>query len=143
MSAVDDVFTFISAQAAPALVGGATGWDIIRRKMGDTPIKDQVVVVAEDGGPTPEIKTSAGIGQAAVQDPGVIVSVRAKQWDGDASRAKAAAILAILHGLRNTAIGSTTYYRVRALTPEPVFTGFDDSGRPRHTIAFRLLAAAA
>jgi len=141
VSAVDDVFTFIGAGGSP-LAGGNSGWSLVRRKMGDDPIEDQVVVVAEDGGVLPEIKANSGIGDAAVKDPGVLVTVRAAQWDGDASKAKAAAILAALHGQRNVTLGSTVYYRVRALTPEPIFAGFDDTGRPRHTVAFRLLTAA-
>lgn len=140
MSRVDDVVAYLTAQT---LAGGSTGWDLILRKMGDTPIKDQVVVVSEDGGPEPEIKTAAGIGSAAVGDGGVLITVRAKEWDGNTSKAKAVAILAALHGLRNVQLvgGGTTYYRIRALTPEPVFAGFDDTGRPRHTVGFRLLAA--
>ena len=113
--------------------------------MGDPPtFADQAVVVAEDGGPSGEIHTASGMGDSAIQDRGVMVMVRAAAWDGDASRTKAAAILAALHGLRNVQLvsGGTLYYRVRAMTPEAVFAGFDDTGRPRHTIAFRLLTAA-
>lgn len=141
MSAVDDVVAYIGP-SGQNLAGGTTGWDLIRRKMGDDPIKDQVVVVAEDGGPLPEIHAVSGIGDAAVKDLGVLITVRAVQWDGDASKAKAAAVLAALHGQRNVTLGSTVYYRVRAMTPEPVFAGFDDTGRPRHTVAFRLLTVA-
>ncbi len=146
MSAVDDVFTYLGPSPGQGLAGGATGWALVRRRMGDPPtFADQAVVVAEDGGPTPEIKAASGIGAAAVQDPGVLVTVRAGAWDGDASKVKAAAILAALHGKLNIQLvsGGTTYYRVRAMTPEPIFAGFDETGRPRHTIAFRLLAAAA
>lgn len=144
MSVVDDVMVYIVAQNSPAIVGGATGWDIFRRRMTDEPSKDQVVVVSEDGGPEPEIKTSVGIGNAAVSDAGVLVSVRGKQWDGDSSKNKAFEIWTLLHGKRNiqlVAPSGTTYYRIRALTPEPIFAGFDDTGRPRHTVGFRLLAA--
>jgi hypothetical protein len=98
-------------------------------------------MVSEDGGVSPEIRESAGIGDSALEDPGVMVTVRAKAWDGDASRAKADAILSALHGQRNIVLfaGSDTYLRIRAQTPEPIFAGFDDQGRPLHTISFRML----
>ena len=146
MSAIDDVFTYLGPSPGQGLAGGVTGWALVRRRMGDPPtFTDQAVVVAEDGGRSPEIKAASGIGNAAIQDPGVMVMVRAGAWDGDACKAKAAAILAALHGLRNVqlVVAGITYYRVRAMTPEPVFAGFDETGRPRHTIAFRLLTAAA
>jgi hypothetical protein len=146
MSAVDDVFTYLGPSPGQALAGAGTGWALVRRYMGDPPeFTDQAVVVGEDGGPPPEIKAAAGIGNAAVQDPGVLVMVRAKARDSDVTKAKAAAIFAALHGKLNIQLVASgiTYYRVRALTPEPVFAGFDETGRPRHTIAFRLLTAAA
>jgi len=139
--AVDDVFAFIQLFG---LAGLQTGWSLFRRRMADKPTSlDRAVVVSEDGGPQPEIKEAAGIGDSALRDVGVMVSVRAGAWDSDASKDKAFAILAALHGLMNALVGATTYNRVRALTPEPIFAGFDDTGRPRHTIAFRLLRAAA
>lgn len=137
MATVDDVYAFISAAG---LAGGATGWTLVRRRMLDDTGLDQIVVVGEDGGVIPEIPDVSGsLGDAALSDPGVLVSVRAGAWDGDASLAKAEAILAALHGLRNTTVGGVPYLRVRALTPEPIFAGFDDRGRPIHTVAFRLL----
>lgn len=142
MSAVDDVFTFLGPNPGQGLAGTGTGWALVRRRLGDPPdFTDQAVVVAEDGGPVPEIKAASGLSSVAYADPGVHVTVRAGAWDGDASKAKAAAILAALHGLRNAVVGAVTYTRVKALTPEPIFAGFDDVGRPRHTIAFRLLTA--
>jgi len=145
VSAVDDVFTYVGPSPGQGLAGGVTGWTLARRRMADPPtFTDQAVVISEDGGPPAEIKAGSGIGDSAIQDAGVMVTVRAGAWNGDASKNKAAAILAALHGLRNVQLvsGGTTYHRVRALTPEPVFAGFDEGGRPRHTIAFRLLAAA-
>ena len=141
MGVVDDVTTFLAAQG---LVGGATGWQCFRRRMTDQPAIDQAVVVSEDGGSMFELKASEGIGDSALADPGVLVSVRAKQWDGDASYAKAAAIIAALHSKFSQAlVGSgTVYFRIRAMTAEPVFTGYDDQGRPIHTVSFRLLKAA-
>lgn len=138
MPTVNDVSSFLEQEG---LVGGSSGWDVVRRRLSDQPIPDQVVVVSEDGGPPPEIPADEGLGDSALADRGVLVTVRAAAWDSDASSEKASAILTALHGLRSTTVGSTLYYRVRALTSEPVFAGFDNAGRPVHTIAFRLLAA--
>jgi hypothetical protein len=137
MPAVDDVVAHITAQG---LVAGSTGWDVLRRRMMDAPSKDQLVVVQEDGGPAPEIKVGDGIGDSAMKDVGVLVTVRATQWKSDDSRVKAQQVFDALHGLRSATVGSRTYLRVMALTPEPIWVGFDEQGRPRHTIAFRLLA---
>lgn len=141
MSAVDDVYTFLEAQG---LAGGATGWTLVRRRLMDTPADNQSVVVGEDGGTPPEVGAASGLGDSALGDIGVLVTVRGRAWDGDGSSAKAEAIRVALHGLRSVALraGGDEYLVVRALTPEPVFTGFDDTGRPMHTIAFRLLRAA-
>lgn len=138
MGAVDDVYTFL---LDGGLAGGSTGWGLLRRRTMDAPATDQLVVVSEDGGPLPEIKEDVGIGDSALADAGVFVRVRGAAWDGDASLAKAQAVLDALHGLRSTEVGSKQYLRVRALTPEPVFAGFDDDGRPHHTVALRMLAA--
>lgn len=138
MAAVDDVFTFLTDQG---LGGGATGWDLIRRRIMDSPASDQLIVITEDGGSQPEMKAAAGIGDSALSDPGVMITVRAKAWESDTSLAKAAAIQAALHSrLSQTLVASgTVYFRVRSQTSEPVFAGFDDQNRPIHTISFRLL----
>lgn len=140
MPAVDDVFAYLVAQN---LVKGSTGWAALRRKMDDA-VPDRLVVVGEDGGPAPEMPATVGLGSAALADPGVLVSVRAGAWDSDVSRAKGMAILQALHGLRNVELvsGGALYYGIRAQTPEPVFAGYDDRGRPLHTISFRLLTDA-
>jgi len=103
-------------------------------------MRDAAVVVGEDGGAQPEIAAPAGIGDSAMGDAGVLVTVRAAQWKSNDSFAKAAEILVALHGLLDVMVGSTQYLRVVALTSEPVFAGFDEQGRPLHTVAFRLLA---
>lgn len=139
MGAVSDVYTFLLAQG---LAGGSTGWDLLRRRLMDSPTADQTVVVTEDGGNLPEIREDAGIGDSALQDAGVLVTVRAGAWDGDASLTKVLEIYQDLHGKRNIVLDTTTYLRVRARTPEPIFVGFDDQGRPRHTISFLLLVDA-
>lgn len=136
MSAVNDVFTYLTAQG---IAGGSTEWDLKRRRLMDAPATDQLVVLTEDGGRAPEIAETEGIGDSALQDVGVHVLVRAEAWDGDASAAKAQEVLDALHGRRDVQLDQTTYLRVRALTPEPVFLGFDEQGRPRHTVALRLL----
>ena len=141
-NAVNDVFDYIVAQGlAPS---GPTNWSIIRRKIMDAPANDQLIVVAEDGG-TVEMPATAGIGSAVLADKGVMITVRAKASESDVSFQKANAILVALHGLRGTELvsGGGLYFGIRALTPEPVFAGFDDRGRPLHTVAFRLLADAA
>ncbi len=141
MGVVSDVYTYLVDEG---LAGGSTEWALThRRKMTDvaTGVGDQLVVLTEDGGASPEIAESAGIGDSALMDPQVLVTVRAGAWDGDASFDQAQAIHDALHGQRNITVGSKTYLRVRALTPEPVFSGFDDKGRPEHTISFALLSA--
>lgn len=137
-----DVYNYLIAQN---LAGGATGWDLLRRKVMDDPVGDQLVVVSEDGGSTPELPVTSGLGNAPLVTKGVLVTVRATQNDGDASFTKANAILAALHGLRGVELvsGGGLYYSIRAMTGEPVFAGYDDRERPMHTVAFRLLADAA
>ncbi|MGH9255469.1 MAG: hypothetical protein ACRD3C_12990 [Vicinamibacterales bacterium] len=141
-SAVLDVFNFLIAQN---LVGGTTGWAILRRRLMDAPVGDKLVIVGEDGGNPPEMPATGGIGSAVLADKGVLVTVRAAAADSDASFQKASDILVALHGLRGATLvsGGELYFGVRALTPEPVFAGFDDRGRPLHTVAFRLLGDAA
>lgn len=137
MSAVDDVYAYLEDQG---LAGGSTDWDILRRREMDEPVADQLVVVSEDASQgDPEMPAASGIGDSAELDIGVHITVRGEAWDGDSTVAKAIEIHDALHGLLDTEVGSTTYLRVRARTAEPVFVGFDDNGRPNHTIAFLLL----
>jgi len=139
MGIVDDVFDFLETEG---IAGGSTEWSLLRRRSADVDVEDQLVVVTEDGGPAPEIPAEDGIGDAALYDVGVLVSVRASQWDSDASASKAQEIFAALHGQRNITVGTVTYLRARARTPQPIFVGFDEEGRPTHTIAFLLLQEA-
>jgi len=108
----------------------------------DTPLPDQMVMMVEDGGPPPEMSIAGDGQEVAVKDLGVLVTVRAKQWDGDASLVKAQEILTALHGKVAFALVSRIYIRISAMTAEPVFAGFDEQGRPLHTVAFRLLTDA-
>lgn len=138
MAAIDDVFEYIKSQG---LAGGNTGWALLRRRVTDT-TSDQEVVVSEDGGVEPEMTAAAGIGDSALEDPAVMVTVRAKAWDGDASRDKADDVLLALHGKCDIVLAPPNgdrYLRIRAQSPAPVFAGFDDQGRPLHTISFRML----
>lgn len=138
MPVVEEVYDYLEAQG---LAGGSTEWGLIRRLLDDG--DDQVVVVQEDGGPRSEMPADAGIGDAALGDVGVLITVRGAASDSDASLGKAAAIRSALHGLRGIYLvsGGELYLGVRALTPEPVFAGFDETKRPIHTIGFRFLKA--
>jgi hypothetical protein len=138
VAAVDDVFEYIKAQN---IAGGGSGWTLLRRRITDTTV-DQTVVVTEDGGNPPEIPQASGIGDSALEDPGVMVTVRGKAWDSDASRDKADDVLLALHGKIGIVLSppnGDTYLRIRAQTPAPIFAGYDDQGRPLHTISFRML----
>lgn len=138
MPPVDDVYTHLLDEG---LAGGISGWDLYRRRLSDD--GDRVVVVSEDGGPLVEVATASGIGDGALTDKAVLVTVRADAWDSDAAKAKADAIFAALHGVLHSTIGATAYLRVRAQTPEPIFAGFDEQHRPLFTTSFLLLAEAA
>lgn len=137
MSLVDDVFAFLESEG---FAGGSTDWTLLRRRVMDAPAADSLVVLTEDGGTAPEQPAQSGIGDSAMQDRGIQIRVRAEAWNGDAAQAKAKAISNALHGQRNVQIGSTRYLRVGAMTAEPVFIGFDSSGRPEYTQSFRMLS---
>jgi hypothetical protein len=139
MSTLSDLSTYLIAQG---IVGGSTEWAIKHRRTMDSPVTDQLVTLIEDGGPPPEISTATGIGDEAQHDIGVLVTIRGNAWKGDTNYTKAMEIFDELHGKRDITLVSKLYLRIRAMTPEPVFLGFDDQGRPRHTIAFLLLADA-
>ena len=131
MSVVNDVHAYLA---------NAIGGEIFRRREADLPeMGDAITVIYEDGGAPPEMPAAAGIGDSALGEVGVLITCRAGPWDGDASRTRAQACLDALHGLKAVTLGNTYYLGVRALTTEPVFAGFDATGRPRHTVAFRLL----
>lgn len=137
MGVVSDVQAYLQAQG---LVDGATDWPSVRRRVHDQ--SNRLVVLTEDGGPEPEIPRAEGLGSGAMKVPGVQVLVRGDPWDGDAALAKARAIHDALHGLAGVTMGEATYSGVRAMTPEPVFLGFEENGRPQFTVAFRLLTTA-
>lgn len=132
MGAVQDLQTRFQNQS---LMDGSTGWTSVRRRIHDD-AGDQIVVLTEDGGPTPEVSRASGMGDKALKSPAVQVLVRGNPWDGDGSESKAQALYDDVHGLNSTAINGTTYLSVRARTPHPIFAGYDDNGRPQHTISF-------
>lgn len=139
-SAVEDVFLYLTEVG---IAGGSTDWDLLRRRDMDSPAANQLVIISEDGGPAPETPATAGIGDSAMRDTLIHVTVRGEPWDSDATQAKAVEIYNALHGqINGFLVGTTSYLRVRAQTPEPLFLGFDTDGRARHTIAFLLLAQA-
>ena len=139
MGAVSDVHAYLVDQG---IAGGSTEWALKKRRQMDSPVTAQLITITEDGGAPPEIDEIEGIGDSALHDVGVLISIRGNPWQGDANNTKAMEIFVALHGKRDITLDSNVYMRIRALTPEPVFLGFDDKGRPRHTIAFLLLSEA-
>lgn len=136
MGAVNDVRTHLQSAG---LIDGATGWVSVKRFEHDDG-GNQQVIITEDGGPTPEMKASQGIGDSALGDAGVQVRVRGEPHKASDTKSKAQEIIDELHGQRGLVISGTTYYRIRSLTREPVFAGYDDDRRPSHTASFRLLS---
>ena len=139
---VKDVADFIEAEG---LAGPGTDWQISHRRLFEG--EDRMVVVTEDGGLEPEIKTERGIGSGALEEPVVQIRVRGRPWHSDEAAAKLNEIKAALHSQLHTTIGSGYYLRVKAQTAEPVFIGFDigsgsdqgRKGRPEFTMSFRCL----
>ena len=139
MGMVEDVQMFL-AQYSPAIIDGSTGWPSVRRRVHDD--SDQLVVLTEDGGFEPETPSAEGLGDSALKQPAVQVRVRGEPWDSDASYEKAQEIMDALHGVMRQDVGYGYYLRIKAQTSGPVFIGFDDRGRPEHTISFRAVQAA-
>ena len=133
MAAIDDVQAYLIEQG---VIGGSTDWPTtLRRSHDGTP---RLVVLRGDAGPQPELPAETGIGDSAIGDPGVHVTVRGAPDEAPEAEAKAREIIDHLHGLFAVEMGSTEYMRVTALTPEPVDVGVDDRARPIFTVAFRL-----
>lgn len=111
-------------------------WPSVRRRVHDG--SDRLVIITEDGGFEPETPAPEGsLGDSALKEPAVQVRVRAEKWNGDAAFAKAQEIFDALHGLLRVELNGTYYMRIKAQTPQPLFIGYDDSGRPEFTISFR------
>ncbi len=138
MGIVADVQAYLATEG---VVDGATDWPSVRRRANDV-MGDQQVIFTEDGGADPETPAPiATLGDAAMAEPAVQIRVRGEPWDGDGALYKAVEIYDALHGLLRTEVGYTYYIRIKAQTPEPVFIGFDEQGRPEFTISFRALRA--
>lgn len=140
MGAVNDVRLYLIAQE---IIEADTEYSGSMREFHDN--TDKLVVISEDGGDPPDMPATAGLGSAPFAFAGVLVTVRAVAAASNESYSKADEILRALHGLRAVQLvgGGVLYYGIRAMTPEPVFAGFDERGRPLHTVAFRLLTDAA
>lgn len=137
MGVVSDVRSHLVSEG---LVEGSTGWTCTRRRVHDA--TDQLVVITEDGGAPPTgVHAASGVGSAVLEDPAAQVLVRGAAWDADASYDKAEAIREELDGASGS-VGSGSYHRIIAQTSEPLFVGYDESGRPQHTISFRFLTDA-
>lgn len=136
MGIVDDAQTFLRDEG---IVDGSTGWPSVQRRVHDQ--SDRLVVLTEDGGLPPEIPAEGGIGSAALGTPAVQIRIRGGPWEGTETQAKAEEILRALHGNQSLVIDGTTYRSVAAQTDEPVFMGFDDNGRPEHTVSIHMTRA--
>lgn len=137
MSAVVDLQSYLASQG---YVDGSSGWTSYRNALRDVP--DKIVVFTEDGGPAPEMVAASGIGSDASQWEDVQIRTRGEPGEIDVARSKARAIATALHALTATALGSSTYEAVRALTSAPVFIGSDENDRPEFTQSFRLMSQA-
>jgi hypothetical protein len=135
MGIVADVHAYLGT-LSPEVIDGSTEWPSVRRRVNDA-LGHQLVVITEDGGLEPETPAATGLGDSALAEPAVQVRVRGEPWDGDGALAKAQEIYDALHGLLGATMGSTHYMRVKAQTPEPVFIGYDEKGRPEFTVSFR------
>jgi hypothetical protein len=135
MGIVENVQSYLGELA---LVDGSTAWPSVRRRVHDEQ-GDQLVIITEDGGRTPQ-QTAPGVySDAAMAVVGAQVRVRGAAYDGDGASAKAREIIAALHGASGL-IGDTEYIGVAAATPEPVFIGYDSKYRPEFTVSFRFTA---
>lgn len=131
-----DVQAYLIAQGH---VDGSTGWPSTRGALHDE--SDQMVQIATDIGPPPELPASEGLGSAALTHPAALVTVRGKAYKRDAAQAKAAEIHDALNGLLGATLGSTEYLNVRAAGSQFAQV-FDDKARPRFSMSYRALAAA-
>lgn len=130
MSAVFDVQDFLALRG---VVDGSTTWPSVQRDVNDS--SNQLVVISEDGGETPEAGSFEGSGDAAIARPWVQVLVRGNPNDGPSVAEKMEEVKATLHGRYGVLMGSNTYLAVTALS-EPV--PFKDSKqRWVMTLSFR------
>jgi hypothetical protein len=130
--------------AAAGLVDGDTGWPSTRGALYDETGSgqvDQIVQIAEDVGPAPEVHAAEGVGSAALVFPAILVTVRGLPNDRDGARVKAAAIYEALHSLSGVTLGNGIYMQVRARSSEFARV-FDARSRPRFSMSYLATAAA-
>lgn len=101
---------------------------------------DRLVTITEDGGPTPQVPASSGLGSGALGFPGVQVRVRGRANERDTARTKAAAIYDALHGLSGATLGSAAYMLVHARTSEFALF-YDERSRPNYTMSYQATVA--
>ena len=137
MSLLADISAYLVAQS----IGTANdavkeGWGISIGKMPNH--KDRMIGLFEYGGYPPELTHDKSMDVM----PALQVRVRGEPGSAGytAGIAKADAILALLHGLSNTTLTSTSYKLIRA-NNSPAFIGSDDRGRPEWTINFSIIKA--
>jgi hypothetical protein len=136
-----DVQAYLEAEG---LVDGTTDWPSTRGALYDEGADgqvDQIVQIAEDVGPAPEVHAAEGAGSEALTFPSVLVTVRGLPFDRDSARAKAAAIYEALHSLSGVTLGNGTYMQVRARSSEFARV-FDKRSRPRFSMSYLATAAA-
>lgn len=137
MGVVSDVQAYLGAEG---LVDGTTAWPSVRRRLHDE-AGDRLVVLTEDGGVTGGRDAPSGLGSDALARPGFQVLVRGAPWDSDSALEQAIALRGALDSVIDRELAEQHYLTIRARTPEPVFTGFDDQGRPQFTTSFLALTS--
>jgi hypothetical protein len=133
VSAVRDLQAYLMAEG---LIDGSSGWPSSRSGAHDD--SERLVVFAPDGGSSPEIPAVSGIGDTAMQDPAVHVTVRGAVGERDEAEEAMEALRFAAHGKTSTSMGSILYFRVAARS-EPVMY-FDDRNRPNFTVSFRMMS---
>lgn len=137
---VADVVAYLQS-LSPEIMDGSTEWRSVMRNMNDG-MGDQLIVFREDGGTEPETPSEPGtMGDSALMEPSIHVTVRGRPQQGNVAVAKAQEIQDALHGLLRVQMGSTHYMRVKAQMPEPLFYRYDERERPLVTQSFRALRA--
>jgi hypothetical protein len=134
MSEVTDVQTYLQGLD---IVDGSSDWPSVRGVLHDG--SDRLVAIKADGGATPEVGRSSGLGDAAFKSPRVHVTVRGQPNERDNTEAKALEVYGALHGVAGT-VGSTHYGLITADT-NVIEVGQDDNQRRIFTIAFTMRTA--
>ncbi|MFW6079002.1 MAG: minor capsid protein [Gemmatimonadota bacterium] len=126
MALLEDVSTRLADQG---VVGGATGWTVVRDAMPSGP--DQVVVVTETPGEAPGTRTE-------IDRPHLQARTRGAEDAGrSAARSKAGDVYDALHGFTGTIDG--TYYIGIYAMQTPFFLRVDENDRYEYGVNFRIL----